>query len=68
MTSGRCVMELTRGDIQEALRALKKRRREVMRLRSLATSPKEIEKLHLMMEKIQLQEKEWLAELRRCSR
>ena len=61
-------MELTRGDVQEILRDLRKRRREVMRLRALATSPKEIEKLHLMMERIQLQEKEWLMELKRCPR
>ena len=61
-------MQQTRRDVQEALRALQKRRREVMRLRALATSSKDIEKLHLMMERIQLQEKEWLMELRRCAR
>jgi hypothetical protein len=61
-------MELTRRDVQEVLRDLQKRRREVMRLRTLATSLKDIEKLHLMMERIQLQEKEWLIELKRCPR
>ena len=61
-------MELTRRDVQEVLRDLQKRRREVMRLRALATSSKDIEKLHLMMERIQLQEKEWLIELKRCPR
>ena len=61
-------MELTRRDVQEVLRDLQNRRREIMRLRTLATSLKDIEKLHLMMERIQLQEKEWLIELKRCPR
>jgi hypothetical protein len=39
-----------------------------MRLRALAPSQKHIEKLHQMMEQIQLQEKEWLVELKRCPR
>jgi hypothetical protein len=53
-------MGLTRRDVEEALRELRKRRREVMRLRALAASRKDIEKLHQMMGRIQLQEKEWL--------
>jgi hypothetical protein len=66
--SGRCVMELTRRDVEEALRELRKRRREVMRLRALAASRKDVEKLHQMMEQIQIQEKEWLVELKKCPR
>jgi hypothetical protein len=61
-------MELTRRDVEEALRELRKRRREVIRLRALAASRKEIEKLHQMMEQIQIQEKEWLVELKKCPR
>jgi hypothetical protein len=61
-------MELTRRDVEEALRELRKRRREVMRLRALAASRKEIEKLHQIMEQIQIQKKEWLAELKKCPR
>jgi hypothetical protein len=43
-------------------------RREVMRLRALAASRKDIEKLHQMMERIQKQEKQWLVELKKCPR
>ena len=61
-------MGVTRRDVEEALRELRKRRREVMRLRALAASGKDIEKLHQMMEQIQIQEKDWLVELKKCPR
>jgi hypothetical protein len=55
-------------DLEAALRELRKRRREVMRLGALAASRKDIEKLHHMMEQIQKQEKQWLVELKKCPR
>jgi hypothetical protein len=61
-------MELTRRDVQEALRRLMRQRREVNRLRGLARRPEEIERLNRVMEQIQRLEQQRLAELKKCPR
>jgi hypothetical protein len=68
MKRARCVMELTRRDVQEALRRLMRQRREVNRLRGLARRPEEIERLNRVMEQIQRLEQQRLAELKKCPR
>jgi hypothetical protein len=61
-------VELTRRDVQEALRRLMRQRREVNRLRKLARRQEEVERLNRVMEQIQRLEKQRLAELKQCPR
>jgi hypothetical protein len=68
MKTVRRVMQLTRRDVEAALRRLMKQRREVLKLRRLARRPEDIEALNRIMEAIQLCEKERLLILARCSR
>ena len=58
-------MKLTKDDVQKALTQVMRQRRKHDRVRALAKRPKDIEKLHVIREELQRQEKERLEILKR---
>jgi hypothetical protein len=59
-------MTLTRQEVANALKRLREQRREVVKVRALASDPDDLEQLNQIMELIRYLEKERLELLRKC--
>jgi hypothetical protein len=61
-------MTLTRQEVGFVLKRLRQQRREIAKVRALASHPDDLEQLNQIMEWIQYIEKERLSVLKKCPR